>query len=82
MSRTGSTALGTCHEQSPLLGAAGVMGRFWPQFGVQAALGGSGCALGSPSCTALEIVTWWRLHFSWWSSALARSPFRSSMPAG
>uniref|UniRef100_A0A8C0BH92 Chromosome 1 open reading frame 43 n=1 Tax=Buteo japonicus TaxID=224669 RepID=A0A8C0BH92_9AVES len=65
VSCAGSTAPGTCHKQSPLLGAAGVLGRFWPQFTMQAALGGSSCALGSPFCTMLEIVAQWRLRPIW-----------------
>lgn len=81
MSRTGSTAPRTCHEQSILLGAAGVLGGVWPQFGVPAASGGSSCALRSPSCTVSEIVARQRLRFGWWSLALARSPFESSVPA-
>lgn len=81
MSSAGSTAPGTCREQSPLLGAAGALGGFLPPLGVQAVSGGSGCAVRSPSCTMLEIVTGQRLRFGWWSSALTRSPFQSSVPA-
>lgn len=75
MSCPGSPALGTCRPQSLSPGAASDLGGFgcgWARRQHREA------AARSPSRTMLELVAWRRLRFSWWSSALARSPSESS----